>query len=31
MMNIRARKGVVVATGGSAGNLTFRTMFDVRR
>ncbi len=29
-MNIRARKGVVVATGGSAGNPTFRTMFDVR-
>src|SRR6266566_1722778 len=29
-MNIRARKGVVVATGGSAGNPVFRTMFDVR-
>jgi hypothetical protein len=29
-MNIRARKGVIVATGGSAGNPTFRTMFDVR-
>ena len=29
-MNIRARKGVVVATGGSAGNSEFRTMFDVR-
>src|SRR5258706_7806434 len=29
-MNIRARKGVVVATGGSAGNPIFRTMFDVR-
>ena len=29
-MNIRARKGVIVATGGSAGNATFRTMFDVR-
>jgi hypothetical protein len=29
-MNIRARKGVVVATGGSAGNPYFRTMFDVR-
>jgi succinate dehydrogenase/fumarate reductase flavoprotein subunit len=29
-MNIRARKGIVVATGGSAGNPTFRTMFDVR-
>ena len=29
-MNIRARKGIVVATGGSAGNPVFRTMFDVR-
>jgi hypothetical protein len=29
-MNIRARKGVVVATGGSAGNPVFRTMFDPR-
>jgi succinate dehydrogenase/fumarate reductase flavoprotein subunit len=29
-MNIRARKGVVIATGGSAGNPIFRTMFDVR-
>jgi urocanate reductase len=29
-INIRARKGVIVATGGSAGNPTFRTMFDVR-
>jgi succinate dehydrogenase/fumarate reductase flavoprotein subunit len=29
-VNIRARKGVVVATGGSAGNPIFRTMFDVR-
>ena len=29
-MNIRARKGVIVATGGSAGNPYFRTMFDVR-
>ena len=29
-MNIRARKGVVVATGGSAGNPAFRTMFDPR-
>jgi hypothetical protein len=29
-MNIRARKGIVIATGGSAGNPTFRTMFDVR-
>ena len=29
-MNIRARKGIVVATGGSAGNPVFRTMFDPR-
>jgi hypothetical protein len=29
-LNIRARKGIVVATGGSAGNPVFRTMFDVR-
>ncbi len=29
-MNIRARKGIIVATGGSAGNPIFRTMFDVR-
>jgi hypothetical protein len=29
-MNIRAKKGVIVATGGSAGNPIFRTMFDVR-
>jgi urocanate reductase len=29
-LNIRARKGIIVATGGSAGNPTFRTMFDVR-
>jgi hypothetical protein len=29
-MNIRARKGIIIATGGSAGNPTFRTMFDVR-
>src|SRR5580700_2493255 len=29
-VNIRARKGIVVATGGSAGNPVFRTMFDVR-
>jgi hypothetical protein len=28
--NIRARKGIVVATGGSAGNAQFRTMFDPR-
>ncbi|MEA2907470.1 MAG: hypothetical protein QOI12_4857 [Alphaproteobacteria bacterium] len=30
MVNIRARKGVVVATGGCADNPQFRTMFDVR-
>jgi succinate dehydrogenase/fumarate reductase flavoprotein subunit len=29
-LNIKARKGIIVATGGSAGNPTFRTMFDVR-
>jgi FAD binding domain len=29
-VNIRARKGIIVATGGSAGNPIFRTMFDVR-
>ncbi len=29
-MNIRARKGIIIATGGSAGNPVFRTMFDVR-
>jgi len=29
-LNIRARKGIVVATGDSAGNPVFRTMFDVR-
>jgi urocanate reductase len=29
-VNIRAHKGIVIATGGSAGNPTFRTMFDVR-
>jgi len=29
-VNIRARKGVIVATGGSASNVNFRTMFDVR-
>ena len=29
-INIRSRKGIIVATGGSAGNPTFRTMFDVR-
>jgi succinate dehydrogenase/fumarate reductase flavoprotein subunit len=27
---IRARKGVIIATGGCAGNPVFRTMFDVR-
>ena len=29
-VNIRARKGVVIATGGSTGNLNFRRMFDPR-
>jgi urocanate reductase len=29
-VNIKARKGIIVATGGSAGNPIFRTMFDVR-
>ena len=29
-MNIKARKGVIIATGGCAGNPVFRTMFDVR-
>jgi hypothetical protein len=29
-VNIAARKGIIIATGGSAGNPTFRTMFDVR-
>ncbi len=29
-MNIRARRGIIIATGGSAGNPVFRTMFDVR-
>jgi hypothetical protein len=29
-INIRARKGIVVATGGCADNPQFRTMFDVR-
>ena len=28
--NIKARKGIIIATGGSAGNPVFRTMFDVR-
>lgn len=28
--NIRARKAVIVATGGSTGNVEFRRMFDVR-
>lgn len=29
-LNIRARKGVVIATGGSTGNVNFRRMFDPR-
>jgi succinate dehydrogenase/fumarate reductase flavoprotein subunit len=30
MLNIRARKAVIVATGGSTGNVNFRRMFDPR-
>ncbi len=29
-VNVRARKGIVIATGGCAGDVAFRTMFDVR-
>ena len=29
-VNIRARKAVIVATGGSTGNVNFRRMFDPR-
>ncbi len=29
-LNIRARKGVIIATGGSSGNVNFRRMFDPR-
>jgi predicted oxidoreductase len=29
-LNIRARKAVIVTTGGSSGNVNFRRMFDVR-
>src|SRR5664279_1408645 len=29
-MNIRARKAVIIATGGSTGNVNFRRMFDPR-
>jgi hypothetical protein len=29
-LNIRARKGVIVASGGSSGNVNFRRMFDPR-
>lgn len=29
-VKIRARKGIIIATGGCAGNPQFRTMFDVR-
>jgi hypothetical protein len=29
-LNIRARKGVIIATGGSSGNVNFRRMFDTR-
>ncbi len=28
--NVRARRGVVIATGGSTGNVNFRRMFDPR-
>ena len=30
MLNIKANKGVIIATGGSTGNVAFRTMFDPR-
>jgi succinate dehydrogenase/fumarate reductase flavoprotein subunit len=30
LINIRARKGVIIATGGSTGNVNFRRMFDPR-
>jgi FAD binding domain len=30
MVNIRARKAVIIATGGSTGNVNFRRMFDPR-
>ena len=29
-MNVRARKAVIIATGGSTGNVNFRRMFDPR-
>ena len=29
-MNIRARKAVIIATGGHTGNVNFRRMFDPR-
>ena len=29
-LNIRARKGVIIATGGSTGNVDFRRIFDPR-
>lgn len=29
-LNIRARRGVIIATGGSSGNVNFRRMFDPR-
>ena len=29
-MNIRAKKAVIIATGGSTGNVNFRRMFDPR-
>src|SRR5207253_4837357 len=30
MVNIRARRGVIIASGGSTGNVNFRRMFDPR-
>ena len=30
LINIRARNGVIIATGGSTGNVNFRRMFDPR-
>ncbi len=30
MLNIKAKKAVIIATGGSTGNVEFRTMFDPR-
>jgi len=30
MLNVKAKKAVIIATGGSTGNVAFRTMFDAR-